>query len=218
MVTGSLSGVTVLDWDPRHFSSDSQQHTLVYGGDAAITGGGGTHWYCANDSSLCGNATSVLPGLDIRGEGGYVVAPPSKTTGSYRFTSEMVPPRSSLPTLGSTGILELLQTKRSINKQQDLPKRSTQAGSFVRLSFLPAASGHRNDVASRMAGSIVRYTGSYADGLQILQLWNRSSCKPPLDLYELELVYKSIYTKHHLTKKDYHKQDSGSDQVTGSTT
>lgn len=40
------------------------------------TGGGGRHYYFTSARPLP-NRTGLLPGIDIRGEGGFVVAPPS---------------------------------------------------------------------------------------------------------------------------------------------
>lgn len=42
-----------------------------------LTGSGGTHRYYIADSDEYRNAQSLLPDIDVRGDGGYVVAPPS---------------------------------------------------------------------------------------------------------------------------------------------
>lgn len=47
---------------------------------------GGRHFYVPADGDL-GNGASLAPGIDYRGRGGYVVAPPSRTeVGVYRWT------------------------------------------------------------------------------------------------------------------------------------
>lgn len=47
------------------------------------TGGGGYHFYFRTENST-GNKANVLPGIDIRGDGGFVVAPGSKhKSGKY---------------------------------------------------------------------------------------------------------------------------------------
>ncbi len=55
-----------------------------------LTGGGGVHlWYAMPEGALWGNAKGDLPpGIDIRGHGGYVVAPPSLHASGRRYTFE----------------------------------------------------------------------------------------------------------------------------------
>jgi hypothetical protein len=89
--TGSLSRCWVLDVDPAH------------GGDASLvdlrlvlpeiettrcawTGGGGLHYYFAWPAEgSVRNHQARWPGIDIRGEGGYVVAPPSLHRTGLRY-------------------------------------------------------------------------------------------------------------------------------------
>lgn len=54
----------------------------------AHTPRGGLHIYLA--PSGLGNSAGVLPGIDLRGEGGYVVAPPSRTeTGMWIWSTPL---------------------------------------------------------------------------------------------------------------------------------
>ena len=53
----------------------------------ARTGGGGIHVFFRNPSGTkIRNSAGLLgPGLDVRGDGGYVVVPPSRTQGPYKW-------------------------------------------------------------------------------------------------------------------------------------
>ena len=90
--TGESSGLLVLDVDPR----DGGRESLVELGRAAgplpetsraRTGGGGVHVFFRYPSGEeVRNSTGRLgPGLDVRGAGGYVVVPPSRTRGAYEW-------------------------------------------------------------------------------------------------------------------------------------
>ncbi len=82
IVTGAIAGVVVLDVDPR---SGGEQTVAVLEAEWGVlpatwivqTGGGGRHhWFAMGEQSV---ATMTLgPGLDLKGEGGLVVVPPSR--------------------------------------------------------------------------------------------------------------------------------------------
>ncbi|NIT04147.1 hypothetical protein GTO10_04460, partial [Candidatus Saccharibacteria bacterium] len=86
VATGQASGIVVLDVDKRHGGDDSlfeleQKHGELPKTVEVITGGGGRHIYFKYPSGdvTVKNAAGLagIAGLDIRGDGGYVVAPPS---------------------------------------------------------------------------------------------------------------------------------------------
>jgi hypothetical protein len=51
---------------------------------SAVTGGGGQHFYFGS-RAIRNSAGKLGPGLDVRGEGGYVVAPPSVHPSGRRY-------------------------------------------------------------------------------------------------------------------------------------
>ncbi len=91
IATGA-SDLVVVDVDPRKGGADTlaflvQQH----GGDflqtpTALTGGGGQHLYYRRPAGLRlpSGVDRLGPGLDVRGDGGYAVAPPS-TVATRRY-------------------------------------------------------------------------------------------------------------------------------------
>ena len=89
--TGGRSGLLVLDVDPRGGGLESlaslEKDAPLPGTARARTGGGGIHVFFRYPAGQkVGNSAGALgPGLDVRGEGGYVVVPPSRTQGPYEW-------------------------------------------------------------------------------------------------------------------------------------
>jgi hypothetical protein len=95
--TGTASGLCVVDIDPRN---GGRLDTALMAPTATVaTGGGGWHLYYRHPG---GPALPALPGragVDIKGDGGYVAAPPSVHPGTgqryrwagHRAVSEMPP-------------------------------------------------------------------------------------------------------------------------------
>lgn len=82
IVTGALSGLVVLDIDPRHGGKESLRklervHGRLPRTVESITGGGGRHVYFAHPGGEVRNRTNIESGIDLRGDGGCIVAPPS---------------------------------------------------------------------------------------------------------------------------------------------
>ncbi len=93
-------GLVVLDVDPPHGGDDSLQALIAEHGPLPATGlvhtgSGGAHVYFAHPgASIRNNAgTKLGPGLDVRGDGGYVIAPPSQhvSGGTYRWGRHVNP-------------------------------------------------------------------------------------------------------------------------------
>ncbi len=94
-IDAGKSDLLVLDADSYKdtFAGDALQ--LDDGTVTSLTGGGGSHlWYRQPAGKAYGNATGELPkGIDIRGHGGYIVAPPSlhKSGKRYQFREGQSP-------------------------------------------------------------------------------------------------------------------------------
>jgi putative DNA primase/helicase len=83
MPTGKWTGVVVLDVDPEKGGFDSLQalirrHGVLPWTRVAHTGGGGLHFYFEHPGIYTrSSAGKIGRGLDFRGDGGYVLLPPS---------------------------------------------------------------------------------------------------------------------------------------------
>ncbi len=102
IITGAVSGLFVLDIDPRNAGNDSLQELIA--ADSRIndaletftvaTGGGGQHYYFSIAGPIKSSKKHLFgPGIDLKGCGGYVVAPPSNhaSGGVYSVLSDIEP-------------------------------------------------------------------------------------------------------------------------------
>ena len=86
MATGEVSGFIAVDIDPRHGGDESIAEWQAENGElpptwTVETGGGGAHYYFKWPGQRIRNGADVLPGVDLRGDGGYVIAAGSDHAG-----------------------------------------------------------------------------------------------------------------------------------------
>ncbi|MFZ9416970.1 MAG: bifunctional DNA primase/polymerase, partial [Alphaproteobacteria bacterium] len=98
-------GLVVVDIDPRH-GGDQTLSDLLGKNDplpptpTVRTGSGGTHIYFRTSEAGWKNRANILPGIDIRTDGGQVVAPPSihpDTGEPYTWTTPPETPLATMP-------------------------------------------------------------------------------------------------------------------------
>jgi hypothetical protein len=170
--TGAVSGLVVLDVDPDHGGDQSLERVLdrfgpLPDGRLVRTGSGGRHFYFAHPGSLVRNDTGRLlgRGLDIRGDGGYVIAPPSRhvSGGSYVLEAggQIIP---EIP----GWLIELLRPPPTpkpnpgrTSYQLANPDRWTRAAVDGELHRLKSATvGTRNDTLNRIAFRLGQIVGT----------------------------------------------------------
>ncbi len=191
IATGITSGVIVVDVDPRH-GGDDALHNLerAYGELPAtwrcLTAGGGLHVYLRHPGAIIGNRAGLWPGIDLRADGGYVVAPPTQLQGDRRYRWELGAGPRELP-LGSvpTWLLERLWSGRTDGE----PTPMDEWAALVRDG---ADVGTRNATVARLAGYLLRRRPAPRVVLELLRAWNESRCRPPLAVSELVATVDSI--------------------------
>jgi hypothetical protein len=82
IVTGKLSNLAVIDLDGPEGISSAAKLKLT-SPVASISGGGKHLWYLNNEAIK--NSVKTIPGIDVRAEGGYIVAPPSVHPNGMRY-------------------------------------------------------------------------------------------------------------------------------------
>jgi hypothetical protein len=175
-------GLAVLDIDADRGGEESLRNLKRKHGPPPLTWlavtGSGYHLYFASPWAEVRNSAGALgPGLDVRGEGGYVVAPPSvhQTGVIYQWS---VSPKD-------TPLAELPEWL--------IPRQIKANGRFPSAPRIPRVipQGQRNTTIASLCGSLRRYG---ADGRQMLALAEvvNARCDPPLSPDELAAVCRSM--------------------------
>ncbi len=186
VVAGQASGVVVVDVDPRHGGNDSLDDLQVKMGklpDTAtvITGSGGLHIYFKHPGGVVKNSAGALgAGIDVRGDGGFVVGPGSlhSSGGFYEWEASSEPLDvgfAVMPPWLQKLIYEPPRTKTSPIENN---------GSVIE--------GGRNVWLTSLAGAVRRKGCGYKPVFAAIWYANLESCNPPLEKEECEKIAHSI--------------------------
>lgn len=188
--TGKPGGISVIDIDItnngveniKQWQADNQSLPQTF---MVITGSGGYHYYYEYNEALPHGVGVVCDGVDIRNDGGYVVAPPSKsyTGGDY---------------VRSGGIhSSLCKFSMFPTKLVDAFAGNTRRGTGGTLDITEVIKeGGRNDRLASVAGKLLSKGFSPEETLHLALGWNHESCVPPLPEDEVIRTVTSIYNKH----------------------
>lgn len=191
IVTGPESCI-VLDVDVKNGQPGLESLSTIFTeeeiADMVIcdTPSGGLHLYfSSHDSDGLRNRAGFMPGLDLRGEGGYIVGPGSRTLeGEYKL--RLGCDLHNLPMIPDKLRLQLIAPKRDAFKSAMMVL--TDESSVIQ-------EGGRNETLFRVA-CVSRDSGMVeADCLTELFAINESRCSPPLDEEEVRQCVSSAYTK-----------------------
>jgi hypothetical protein len=156
------------------------------------TGGGGRHLYFrAPKNEKIQSQNAWRPSIDIKAEGGYVLAPPSNHISGRRYEwAEGCGPRDIALAEIPPWLLQLLPRKSDVNgytfrlTSPDLLSVLQRARDYAAKAD-HASEGNRNASAFRLAGHLASFGLGLADILQPMAVWN-SGNRPPLTDRELQ--------------------------------
>lgn len=192
VVTGALSGVVVLDVDRGGADSVARwrvDHGPLAATVEALTGGGGRHLYFAHPGEAISNRVGLAPGIDLRGDGGCVVAPPSLHASGRRYEwAAGRSPEEIAPAPLSHWLLRLVEPQAAHSGHP-----LTHWRQLVREGV---EEGARNSTLASLAGHLLWYGVDAQVVLELLLAWNQVRCRPPLPDPEVAAVVASI-TKLH---------------------
>lgn len=186
IVTGPISGIVVLDIDGFEGEKSLKENALFLPPTPCVKTGRGFHYYFEYQDGVK-NLVRRYPGIDLRGEGGYVLAPPSLHSSGVRYE----------------WIIDLKQGFAKLPdwvfKRED--KRVDKDAGWVEELLLGVEEGKRNDSLTRLAGHYFGKGLKFEETKIILLDWNRKN-KPPLPEEELLKTVESIYKRESSKKRD----------------
>jgi len=174
IVTGAISGIVVIDIDTPEKIDYPLPLTV-----ASQTASGGRHIFCKHPGREVKNRVRIVPNVDIRADGGYVVVPPSLLSSGNQYVWNIPPGEMELAELPHWAFGE---------EEKDADWKTTIAK--------PVMEGSRNEVSAQMAGKMLGYLPEDTWEMVWLgmQRWNQNN-KPPLPEKELKNVFNSIASR-----------------------
>ena len=193
VVTGYISQIVVVDIDPQHGGTQSLEAMERVQGALprtleVHTGGGGRHLYFTYPSVRLHNRVGIRPGIDLRSDGGYVVAPPSIHPSGERY--RWLPGQGPQDLLAEPLPAWFLEATRA----------SGQAGHSLkhwrRIVREGVAEGQRNSVLASLTGHLLWHGVDPEVALDLMLAWNQARCRPALPDDEVAKVVQSIARLH----------------------
>jgi len=173
IITGSISGIAVLDDDdPKALEG------LHLPATPCAMAFRGPHYYFKNPGEPVHNRIGIVKGIDLKGDGGYVVAPPSVNEQGHQYTWAISLDEEELADLPDW-CLEKARIESVIQEEAEEIEEKI-------------AEGERNQALTSLGGTFRRRGLSGGEIEAILCEINKRRCNPPLPESEVLTIAKSV--------------------------
>jgi hypothetical protein len=191
IVTGAKSGLVVIDLDndgstsgEKNFAAMARAFGTAPETLTARTGRGKHLFFRHPGISLKNSASRLAPGVDVRADGGYVVAAPSMHRSGTQY--EWEDPEAPLAEVPAWLLLH-------IQGGAGETPRAGDVGDRVSSDDVSIPEGTRNDSLFRIASSLRGQQGMDRETMErILLEYNSLKCKPPLEVAEVRGIIESV--------------------------
>lgn len=189
LITGKVSGVIALDIDKKGGGEDTIQEMglVILDTLTSKTGGGGWHYIFSHPQFDCRNfagqrGETVLSGIDFRGDGGFIVLPPSMHQSGNRYSWV----RESAEIAGAPDwLLKLI-------REQATGSGGASAADEVRSPLEGFPEGRRDIELYRYACQLRREGRPKAEA-RLLVHEAAANCDPPFTEQEADKKVESAY-------------------------
>lgn len=188
------AGLVVVDLDARHFGDETWSRLLEgrprVDTVESITGGGRHLWF-SSSARVASSVGRLGAGVDVRGEGGYVVAPGTRHASGRLYTWEA----SSDPREGAA--LALLPAWLAALCVTPAPGEGGRVAA-LREGLEPGSvgAGERNATMARVACSLRARGVELAELLEVLRKVNATACAEPLGGRELDRIARGVCRRY----------------------
>lgn len=176
--TGPESGIIVMDIDHEDEAREAIGDKEIPETLEQRTGSGGRHIIFSHPGKPVKSGTKIIPGVDSRADGGYIVVPPSLHKSGKRY--EWLSNKKAAPAPDWWVTLIDKATSPLPTARTDNPE-----GSAI-------FEGSRNASLTSVGGTLRRAGFGYDEILAALLKRNAIACRPPLDEKEVETIARSV--------------------------
>jgi len=186
IATGAVSGIFVIDLDGAEAETELRkleaQHGELPATVESITGRGRHLFYKYPEMPVRNSAGKIATSIDVRANGGYVIAPPSIHPSGKRYCWSV----DSAATFAAAPewLLSIIAEPENGTAAPVLQWRELVCNGVVE--------GQRNCSAARLTGYLLRRFIDPIVALELVQSWNATCCSPPLPPDEIIAIVNSI--------------------------
>jgi hypothetical protein len=154
-----------------------------------LTGGGGKHIHFAPVAGLGNSTGKIGPGIDVRGENGYVLLPPSNHVSGGVYVDDVMSPLYETPLAPMpTWLVALAQTSATSNGNGHHVTSDEAAGMLA-----GAPEGQRREVAAKLAGRYLAMLGPAREAeVLAIVLGFAAQCTPPFPEAEVRELVRDL--------------------------
>jgi hypothetical protein len=220
IVTGIVSGIVVFDLDSEH-AVEYAENEGGFPDTPKVKTGKGWHVFAKYPGFEVRNDVRKELDIDIRADGGYVVAPPSYHGNGNQYTWEdgssifEIDPSPCEPWmiyyLKEVANSDRKPAKATPPKPSEIANTASKSATdniYADIAKNGAQQGQRNATAAKYIGHLFGKGNDEAVVWEMVQLWNSGKNIPPLGQDELRKTFESICDLNRKNgKKDKEKKD-----------
>ena len=189
VATGAMSRIFVTDIDGPDAEAELKKLEAQYGPIPPtvelITARGRHLFFQYPERPVRNSAGKLALGIDVRGDGGYVLAPPSIHPSGRRYCWSV--DSGNAFAAAPEWLLARLATRTAGNGNV-----AVAPAEWRDLVCGGVDEGQRNETVARLAGYLLRRRVDPVIALEMLIVWNVAHCRPPLDVAEINNIVDSI--------------------------
>jgi len=191
IATGAVSGVFVIDIDGLDAEIELRRLEAKHGELPAtvevITARGRHIYFQMPETPVRNSAGKIAPGIDVRGDGGYVLAPPSVHPSGKRYEWSVDCASTFAPAPDW-----LLAKITDADGNSAAPKPPSEWRALIANGV---TEGSRNNTVAKVSGYLLRRFVDPLVVLELAQIWNVARCTPPLPAEDVARIVNSIAGK-----------------------